>query len=60
MLSPDRDQAINRMRRALKEFVIEGVKTTIPFHEKVLEHDTFRYGAVTTNFIQKHIFGSEN
>ena len=60
VLSPDRDQAINRMRRALKEFVIDGVKTTIPFHEKVLEHDTFRYGAVTTNFIQKHIFGSEN
>ncbi len=60
VLGPDRDQAINRMRRALSEFVIDGVKTTIPFHEKVLEHDTFRYGAVTTNFIQKHIFGSEN
>ncbi len=60
VLGPDREQAIIRMRRALKEFVIDGVKTTIPFHEKVLEHDAFRYGEVTTNFIQKHIFGSEN
>ncbi|MBI1979691.1 MAG: acetyl-CoA carboxylase biotin carboxylase subunit, partial [Elusimicrobia bacterium] len=40
----DRESAITRMRRALGEFQIVGVKTTLPFHEKVLEHDAFRYG----------------
>ncbi|MBI2915832.1 MAG: acetyl-CoA carboxylase biotin carboxylase subunit [Elusimicrobia bacterium] len=55
----DRESAITRMRRALGEFQIVGVKTTLPFHEKVLEHDAFRYGDITTNFIAKHIFGGE-
>jgi len=56
----DRASAITRMKRALGEFSIDGVKTTIPFHKKVLEHDAFQYGDVTTNFVSKHIFGSEN
>lgn len=56
----DRESAITRMQRSLKEFIVEGVKTTIPFHLKVLEHDAFRHGNVTTNFIAKHIYGSEN
>ncbi len=56
----DRESAILRMRRALKEFSLEGVKTTAPFHEKVLKHDAFRYGDVTTNFIGKHIISGEN
>lgn len=51
----DRESAIVRMRRALAEFAVEGVQTTIPFHKKVLEHDAFRFGDVTTNFIGKHI-----
>ncbi len=55
----NRDAAITRMRRALGEFIIEGVRTTIPFHQKVLEHEAFRYGDVTTNFIAKHIAGTE-
>src|SRR3990167_5543282 len=55
----DRDTAIARMRRALGEFSIEGIKTTIPFHQKVLEHSAFRYGDVTTNFVAKHVFGGE-
>ena len=59
VLHEDRESAILRMRRALGEFTIEGVKTTIPFHNRVLEHDAFRYGDVTTNFVAKHIF-SEN
>ena len=56
----DRESAITRMHRALEEFGIDGLKTTIPFHKRVLQHDAFRYGDVTTNFIAKHIFGSEN
>ena len=50
----DREEAILRMRRALEEFVIDGIHTTIPFHQKVLENDFFKKGNVTTNFIEKH------
>lgn len=60
VLHSDREPAIMRMRRALDEFIVEGVKTTIPFHKKVLEHDAFRHGDVTTNFIAKHIFAAED
>lgn len=51
----DRDEAIARMSRALSEFVIEGVPTTIPFHLKVLENAFFRRGEIYTNFIQRRI-----
>jgi len=52
--APTRDQAIERMDRALSEFQIEGrgVKTTIPFHRRVLAHETFRSGDVTTDFLE--------
>ncbi|MDS1030087.1 acetyl-CoA carboxylase biotin carboxylase subunit [Bacillota bacterium LX-D] len=50
--APDRQQAINKMRRALREFQIEGVNTTIPFHLMVLSNEDFLKGEVTTNFIQ--------
>jgi acetyl-CoA/propionyl-CoA carboxylase biotin carboxyl carrier protein len=50
----DRDEAIDRMRRALSEFEIEGVPTTIPFHARVLETDSFRSGDVTTAFLPEH------
>ncbi len=53
--APDRDQAIARLERALKETVIEGVKTTIPFHLKVLDNAFFRRGAVYTNFIVRRM-----
>ena len=48
----DRKQAIARMRRALGEFIIEGIKTTIPFHLKVLNHDDFQRGKYSTKFIE--------
>ncbi len=51
----DREEAIIRMQRALSEFVIEGVKTTIPFHQKILANQYFKKGEVFTNFIQKRI-----
>ncbi|MFZ5644058.1 MAG: acetyl-CoA carboxylase biotin carboxylase subunit [Bacillota bacterium] len=51
----DRNEAIDRMKRALSEFHIEGVVTTIPFHLKVLDNAFFRRGEVYTNFIQRRM-----
>jgi acetyl-CoA carboxylase biotin carboxylase subunit len=47
-----RDQAIARMKRALNEFVVEGVKTTIPFQLRVMDSPLFRGGDFGTNFLQ--------
>jgi acetyl-CoA carboxylase biotin carboxylase subunit len=54
-----RDEAIMRMRRALDEFIIEGVETTIAFHKKVLDNAFFRRGEVYTNFIQRRVLGEK-
>jgi len=48
----DRPEAIARALRALDEFIIDGVKTTIPFHQWVLEHPKFNSGDVSTHFIE--------
>jgi acetyl-CoA carboxylase biotin carboxylase subunit len=50
----NREEAIKRMKRALQEYVIEGVKTTIPFHVKVMEHDAFKGGDFDTGFIEEY------
>ncbi|CAN5382399.1 acetyl-CoA carboxylase biotin carboxylase subunit [soil metagenome] len=50
----DRDEAVARMSRALGEFAIEGVATTIPFHQNVMRHDVFQHGDVTTAFLPEH------
>jgi len=47
-----REEAIHKMRRALSEFVIEGVKTTIPFHAKIMESPEFLSGNYTTKFVE--------
>jgi acetyl-CoA carboxylase biotin carboxylase subunit len=52
--APTREEAIARGRRALNEYVIEGVPTTIPFHLKLLENDLFRRGEAYTNFLAEH------
>jgi acetyl-CoA carboxylase biotin carboxylase subunit len=52
--APTRNEAIARMIRALSEFHIEGVKTTIPFHLKVLDHEKFRSGDVSTRFVEEY------
>lgn len=52
----NRAKAINRMIRALEEFEVEGIKTTIPFHLEVLNNSYFRKGEVFTNFIQTRIY----
>ena len=49
-----RQEAINRMLRALSEFVIEGVHTTIPFHIKLLQHERFVDGNFNTKFLENH------
>jgi acetyl-CoA carboxylase, biotin carboxylase subunit len=53
--APSRQEAIARMERALTETVIEGIKTTVPFHLKVLDNAFFRRGAVYTNFIARRM-----
>ena len=47
-----REEAINKMRRALNEFVIEGVKTTIPFHRQLMENPDYISGNYTTKFME--------
>lgn len=48
-----REEAIIRMRRALKEFVIEGIKTTIPLHIQLMENEAFQTGDFTTAFLDE-------
>jgi len=50
----DREEALARGRRALEEFVIDGVSSTIGFHQKVLEHEKFIEGDIQTDFIEKY------
>ena len=47
-----RSEAINKMRRALDEFVIEGIKTTIPFHRKLMDNENYLKGDYTTKFME--------
>lgn len=49
----DRAEAIAKMRRALDEFIIEGINTTIPFHQKVMRNPDFISGNFDTTFIEK-------
>ncbi len=51
----DREEAISRMKRALQEFTIKDIKTTIPFHLKILDNAFFKRGEVYTNFIQRRM-----
>ncbi len=47
-----REEAINTMSRALSEYVIEGVKTTIPFHQQLMRNEDFRAGNFNTKFLE--------
>jgi acetyl-CoA carboxylase biotin carboxylase subunit len=47
-----REEAIDTMSRALSEYVIEGIKTTIPFHQQLMQNEDFRNGNFTTKFLE--------
>lgn len=49
----DRQEAIARMKRALDMFVIEGIKTTIPLHQKIMNHPDFVAGQIDTGFVER-------
>ena len=51
-----REEVIVRMKRALQEFVIEGIKTTIPFHIKLMDDKSFQAGQFTTKFLESFDF----
>ena len=50
----NREDALHKMHRALGEFEIEGVQTTIPFHQKLVQNKVFRSGEYTTKFLETH------
>jgi|TARA_B100001758_G_scaffold229652_1_gene224727 acetyl-CoA carboxylase biotin carboxylase subunit len=50
----ERNEAINKMRRALDEFVIEGIKTTISFHRKLMDDPNYIKGVYTTKFMEDY------
>lgn len=51
-MAQSRQEAINTMERALSEFIIEGVKTTLPFHQQLMQNEDFRKGNYTTKFME--------
>jgi len=55
----NRKDAIIRMQRALREFMVEGIKTTVSFHQQVMEDEYFQKGSFFTNFIHTRIFNGE-
>jgi len=52
VVAQTRDEAILKMKRALDEYVIEGIKTTIPFHQKLMDNEDFNKGNFTTKFME--------
>jgi len=49
-----REEAVARMKRALSEFAVEGVETTIPFHLNLMDHEVFKSGDFDTKFLEKY------
>jgi acetyl-CoA carboxylase biotin carboxylase subunit len=49
-----REEAVNRMKRALGEFIIEGVETTVPFHLNLMDNDVFKSGDFDTKFLERY------
>jgi acetyl-CoA carboxylase biotin carboxylase subunit len=55
-----REEAVHKMKRALDEFVIEGIKTTIPFHRQLMDHPAYISGDYTTKFMEDFIMETED
>jgi acetyl-CoA carboxylase, biotin carboxylase subunit len=60
VLGENREAAIRRMQRAISEFTIEGVQTTLPLLAKIMNHEVFRKGEAYTDFIAKYMTGNTN
>jgi len=56
--APDRAQAIARLRRAIDEFAIIGVKTTLPLHRRILDDPTFQSGDYTIHWLERFVAGT--
>ena len=56
VVAQTREEAILKMKRALDEYVIDGIKTTIPFHQKLMDNEDFRKGDFTTKFMETFEF----
>jgi acetyl-CoA carboxylase biotin carboxylase subunit len=56
VVAQTRDEAITKMKRALDEYIIEGIKTTIPFHQKLMDDPDFNKGNFTTKFMDTFDF----
>ncbi|MBN9294630.1 MAG: acetyl-CoA carboxylase biotin carboxylase subunit [Flavobacteriia bacterium] len=56
VVAQTREEAILKMKRALDEYIIEGIKTTIPFHQKLMENEDFKEGNFTTKFMETFKF----
>lgn len=56
VVAQTREEAILKMKRALDEYIIEGIKTTIPFHQKLMENEDFQKGNFTTKFMETFHF----
>jgi len=54
-----REEAINKMKRALDEFIVEGVKTTIPFHRQLMDHPDYLSGNYTTKFMEDFVMSKD-
>jgi len=55
--APTREEAIARMRRSLEEFVVVGIKTTLPLHARILEDKTFQKGDYTIHWLERFVAG---
>jgi acetyl-CoA carboxylase biotin carboxylase subunit len=53
VFADDRPTAIARLRRALSEFIVEGIKTNLDFYRRVVENEDFQRGRLDTRFIER-------
>lgn len=57
--APTREDAIKRMKRSLEEFIIEGVKTTIPYHLQLMDDENFKNGEFNTHYLEEFEFNPD-
>ncbi|HEX6981807.1 MAG TPA: acetyl-CoA carboxylase biotin carboxylase subunit [Balneolaceae bacterium] len=57
--APTREEAIKRMRRSLSEFIVEGVKTTIPYHLQLMDDENFQKGTFNTKYLEEFQFNPD-